>query len=355
MRFGEGLIVRKMIVLLILLLAVGALSGCGAEDAPDVAAPNTQISTTDPDIQKEPVAEHQQLNENRSISGGPDSGLLNSKGIGFIPTGRLTAPEDSVRVGRSLVFENGEHHNILVYAYDESGRKISSGNQRPDGSVDVFETFSYNEQGQLFLHESQAEKMMYVYTYDEEGRLQAIDHYSTRYVADGDWQGQVIYFYDGDVVSERYYPNGGSTPEYYTVYSGGKILEYRYEGKYDQEWDFYEYDEQGNLKYMFSAAEGERELVYEYQYDERGVLVQVLSYFGSEHPDGSIRYFYNEMGDCVRIEISSLDWDTDEWALDIYYEFTYDTSGNLLTEKGFYGGGETFYGYYVSWTYESIT
>ena len=342
---------KKAIALILALTMLLAVCGCGAADTP--AEPtNPGTSATEPGSSTgtdDGSAGARLLTNNHSVSGGPESALLNNAGVGFVPTARQTAPTGYVRVSKNRVHESSGFIDTIVYAYDEAGRQISIANQRSNGAIDAFETFSYNDQGQLFLHKKLSEKLMYMYVYDSEGRSQAIEHYDTKYDASGVAVGQTTYSYDGDRVIESYYPSGSSTPEYHTVYVGGKIQEYSYDGKYNQYWNLYEYDDQGNLKYMFTSENDGAEPLYEYLYDERGVLTEVIDCYG-----GSFNYLYNEAGDCILIESGSPDWETGQWTLDVYFEFTYDANGNLLTEKGFYADGSPWGAYYYTYTYESI-
>ena len=341
---------RILTILLAAFLIVGVFGGCGAKSADTNGIEQMPPDTAVGDEAQETLSPEQLfLTNNRPISGGPKSELLTAEGIGFIPTGRLSGPDQYVRTTKSMVpseLEAGGTVLTYVYSYNESGQQISSSSQ---GSGAVYETFEYDEHGRLLQHVNDDD--LYFCHYDADGRLQSIEHYDKEYYPDG-WRGRFIYSYEGNTVTESYYRGDNETLEYYTVYADDKMQEYRYLGKYSQKWYFYEYNEYGNLKYMLSAEEGEKEILFEYHYNEHGVLTQVCPYEAGEPTGFDYLYFYNESGDCVRIEIGWVDQDTDEWVISIYLEFTYDADGNLLTERSFEKDGESLTGYYIEYTYE---
>lgn len=340
-------------VLLVALLVVGVLGGRGAKSTDINGTEQMPTNTAAGDeAQETSSAEQMFFANNRSIFGGPKSELLTAEGIGFIPTGRLSGPDQYVRTTKSMVpsdLEAGGTVLTYVYSYNESGQQISS----ETAGGNVYESFTYDEQGRLILHVNDDD--LYIYSYNADGQLQAANHYDTRYDPDGEWKGRIVYAYEGDTTTESYYRGEDEILEYYTVYADDKIQEYRYLGKYSQKWHFYEYDEYGNLKYMLSAEDGEKEILFEYHYNEHGVLTQVCPYEAGDPTGFDYLYFYNESGDCVRIEIGWVDQDTDEWVISVYLEFTYDADGNLLTERSFEEDGESLTGYYIEYTYESLS
>lgn len=341
---------RILSIPLVVLLMAGVLSGCAAKNA---TVNGTERMPADAVVGDEPRetlnTEQMFLTNNRSISGGPKSALLSAEGTGFIPTGRLSGPDHYVRWTQSMVPNNLAAGGIVltnVYDYNEAGQQISSATQ----AGKVYESFAYDEQGRLIRHVNEDD--LYAYNYDGDGQLQSIDHYDAEYYPEGGWKGHIVYVYEGGTVTESYYRGESEIPEYYTVYVEENIQEYRYQGRYTQEWEFYEYDEYGNLKYMLSADEGEKEILFEYHYNEYGVLSQVTCYSDGE-PDGSNwLYHYNDAGDCVRIELGDVDRDTDAWNIRAYFEFTYDADGNLLTEHAYYADGEPLNSYYMEYTYQ---
>ena len=225
---------KAMAVLLAAVMLAGVLSGCGKSDAPAQAGEMTDSSTQQGGTDRPQV--QQMLTGSRSVFGGPESNLLKDFAQNFVPTGRLTGPDGYVRATQRMVFpgEGGETETgVLVFAYDGEGRQLSSGNQRADG-VEEYEWFTYDEEGRLLIHQDRSGKEILRYSYDSEGRCQVIDRYDTRYDDNGVWSGQTVFTYEGNQVTESWYPKGSDTPESYTVYTDGRITEYREKGKYNK-------------------------------------------------------------------------------------------------------------------------
>jgi len=336
-------------VLTVIVLLSVILSGCGGARDDIVISGNTSPGTTvDPGTNETDTPSAAVLTDNLSITGGVKSSFLQEKGIDFVPTARAEKTDTHVRTSKSMVSydESAAKRLVNVYAYNEAGQQISSGT-----NAGIYETFDYDEAGRLIQHLNDGD--LYIYNYGEDGLVQSAEHYDAEYYPSG-WRGRLVYSYEGDTVRESYYRGDDETLEYYTVYAGDKILEYRYSGQYTEDWDFYEYDENGNLKYMLTALDGEKKIQREYIYDECGVLTQSVAYENGEPTGTNLVYIYDESGNCICVELGYYDIDADAWLVNGRIELTYDETGNLIAEHAFNEEGESLTGYYIEYTYELV-
>lgn len=238
---------------------------------------------------------------------------------------------------------------------------------------EVVYKYEYDEVGRLlrewdYIHKSYAE-----YEYNASGGLMKC----TRYFKD-DLTGWSEYAYDalGYLVRENNYgPDGNITvcTEQENDSSGNVLREVRYHGDgsmiYGTEYAYdtsgnlleeihydndgsvflrveYVYDESGRLAektdYKDADPDGNYEQRYEYAYDAAGNRIREVFYLNGEFRR-YINYVFGSDGNMSRKEIHDIFSLTGEDILALYYEYTYNESGDLLTVVIYDRDGNVFY------------
>ncbi len=238
--------------------------------------------------------------------------------------------------------DEGNFCSEFAYEYDENGNKISFVNYgATDPSVISTGEYAYDDQGRMI-----SEHIVLIHS-DEE--------YSNEYAYnDDDFLILVKEIYNGEVETwEGYeYNENGMKSANLTYDANGELLSK----------STFAYDQTTNniLQNIIYDAAGNMTYYSEYTYDDNGKVTSSIfcSYDleGNVTWDSTSNYMYNEMGDTVWEEHSSV---SDDTYSESKYSYEYDEFGNRISRKVYLNGEFTIgyeyaYDYYGNMTLERI-
>ena len=251
----------------------------------------------------------------------------------------------SCQYTQAVVVNKKEYHDGELTAeteYDKAGNETKHTCYKSDGSIYVQDKYTYDNVGNLIVHESISGEYNSKETYEYDA---AGDMIGRREYFDDDLYRRWEYEYDaaGRVKSDTVYNADGDM-------CGGKVHEYEYDeegnvtsdvtsGFYNPNMDInirqvfysdeYQYDKAGNMIKRISYITDDEYLMSEWEYDEKGRLLTEIEYYD----DGvSIRtkdeYEYDSDG--KRIKRIRMEYEKTEKEIT---EYRYDEWGNLIEEK----------------------
>ena len=267
--------------------------------------------------------------------------VLNSEGKGDTYTYcYYDTNNDSVNDDSDVSTETYEDGTVCTYVYDDD-RNLITETIVEDGLTTVY---TYNTSGQL-ITESETPGKTYTYSYDEHGNV------TSKLDSDGNGDRYTYQYFD--------FNNNGEYDNY----------EVSYESLENGEENWYNYSDQGNLTRRVCKKNGSTTA---YNYDSSGNQISV------EHNGFSYNYSYDEFGNTTSVEVgsqplvsygyssdksklASLTYGnglTESYTFNAYGQtvsktltgrgtanYYYNSLGELLYEKDYVGGRNTYHKY----------